>query len=64
MVSKKNAEMKACESLDEKKRLSSETSLSLVHTTENSDTLGMAGKNDLKNKFNEKWTASWAIGAV
>ena len=49
---------------NEEKRLSNETSLSLVNTTGNSETLSMAGKNDLKYKFNEKWTGSWVIGAV
>lgn len=49
---------------NDEKRLSNETSLSLVNTTGNSETLSVAGKNELNYKFNEKWTGSWVIGAV
>ena len=49
---------------DEKKRLSNETSLSLVNTTGNTETLSLAGKNELKYQFSEKWTGSWVLGAL
>ena len=48
----------------EEKRFSNETSFSLVNTTGNSDTLGLAGKNDMKYKFSEKWTGNWVVGAL
>ena len=46
------------------KRFSDEMSFSLVNTTGNSDTLALAGKNDMKYKFSEKWTGSWVAGAL
>ena len=49
---------------DEKKRLSNETSLSLVNTTGNTETLSLAGKNELEYRFSEKWTGSWVLGAL
>jgi putative salt-induced outer membrane protein len=48
----------------EEKRLSNETSISIVNTTGNTDTLSFAGKNDMKYQFNEKWTGSWVVGAI
>ncbi len=49
---------------DEKKRLSNETSFSLVNTTGNTETLSLAGKNELKYRFSENWTGSWVLGAL
>jgi len=46
------------------KRFSDELNFSLVNTTGNSDTLALAGKNDMKYKFSEKWTGSWVVGAL
>jgi putative salt-induced outer membrane protein len=46
------------------KRFSNETSLSAVSTSGNTDTLSLAGKNDMKYKFSEKWTGSWVIGGI
>lgn len=48
----------------EEKRFSNETSLSVVNTSGNTDTLSLAGKNDMKYKFSEKWAASWVLGAI
>ena len=48
----------------EDKRFSDELSFSLVNTTGNSDTLALAGKNDMKYKFTDKWTGSWVAGAL
>jgi len=39
---------------EEKKRFSNETSISLVNTTGNTDTLSLAGKKEMKYLFNEK----------
>ena len=50
------------ENLNEEKRFSNETSISLVNTTGNTDTLSFAGKNDMTYKFSEKWTGSWLVG--
>lgn len=49
---------------DENKRFSNETSLSVVNTTGNTETLSLAGKNELKYRFSEKWTSSWVLGAL
>ncbi len=46
------------------KRFSDELSFSLVNTTGNSDTLALAGKNEMKYKFTDKWTGSWGAGAL
>ena len=48
----------------EDKHFSNELSFSLVNTTGNSDTLALAGKNDMKYKFTDKWTGSWVAGAL
>ncbi len=48
----------------EEKRFSNETSFALVNTTGNSDTLAVAGKNEMKYKFTEKWTGSWVAGGL
>ena len=47
-----------------KKRFSNETSISLVNTTGNTDTLSLAGKNEMKYIFSEKWAGSWVAGAI
>jgi putative salt-induced outer membrane protein YdiY len=52
------------ENLNEEKRFSNETSISLVNTTGNTDTLSFAGKNEMAYKFSEKWTGSWLVGAI
>jgi len=49
---------------EEEKRFSDELSFSLVNTTGNSDTLSLAGKNEMKYKFTDKWTGSWVVGAL
>jgi putative salt-induced outer membrane protein len=46
------------------KRFSNEFSFSLVNTTGNSDTLALAGINEMKYKFTDKWSASWVVGAL
>jgi hypothetical protein len=38
----------------EEKRFSNETSLSVVSTTGNTDSLTLAGKNDMRYKFSDK----------
>ena len=48
----------------EEKRFSNETSFALVNTTGNSDTLTVAGKNEMKYKFTDKWTGSWVVGGL
>ena len=48
----------------EEKRFSNETSLSLVSTTGNTDSLGFAGENDMKYKFSDNWMGSWVVGAI
>jgi len=48
----------------EEKSFSNELSFSLVNTTGNSDTLAMAGKNEMKYRFTDKWTGSWVAGAL
>jgi putative salt-induced outer membrane protein YdiY len=48
----------------EEKRFSDELSFALVNTTGNSDTLALAGKNEMKYKFTDKWTGSWVAGAL
>ena len=52
------------QSAEGKKRFSNETSISLVNTTGNTDTLSLAGKNEMKYLFNEKWSGSWGAGAI
>jgi len=49
---------------EEEKRFSEELSFSLVNTTGNSDALSLAGKNEMKYKFTDKWTGSWVAGAL
>jgi putative salt-induced outer membrane protein len=46
------------------KRFSNETSFALVNTTGNSDTLTVAGKNEMKYKFTDKWIGSWGVGGL
>lgn len=48
----------------EEKRFSNETSISLVNTTGDTDTLSLAGKNEMKYLFSEKWSGSWVAGAI
>ena len=48
----------------EKKRFTNETSISLVNTTGNTDTLSLAGKNEMKYLFSAKWLGSWVAGAI
>jgi putative salt-induced outer membrane protein len=48
----------------EEKRFSNETNFALVNTTGNSDTLTVAGKNEMKYKFTDKWTGSWVAGGL
>ena len=48
----------------EAKRFSNDTSFALVNTTGNSDTLALAGKNEMKYKFSDKWTGSWVAGVL
>ena len=49
---------------EKEKRFSNETSLSAVSTTGNTDSLSLAGKNDMKYKFSDRWSGSWVIGAI
>ena len=49
---------------EKEKRFSDELSFALVNTTGNSDTLALAGKNEMKYKFTDKWTGSWVAGAL
>jgi putative salt-induced outer membrane protein len=46
------------------KRFSNETGLSVVSTSGNTDSLSLAGKNDMKYKFSDRWTGSWVVGAI
>lgn len=46
------------------KRFSNETSISLVNTTGNTDTLSLAGKNEMSYQFSKKWVGSWVVGAI
>lgn len=48
----------------EEKRFSNETNFALVNTTGNSEAFTVAGKNDMKYKFTDKWTGSWVLGAL
>lgn len=48
----------------EEKHFSNETSISLVNTTGNTDSLSLAGKNEMTYKFSDKWAASWIVGAI
>ena len=48
----------------EDKPFTNETSVSLVNTTGNTDTMSLAGKNEMKYRFNEKWSGSWVAGAI
>ena len=49
---------------EEEKRFGNVTNLSIVNTTGNSDTLAVAGKNEMTYKFTDKWTGSWVAGAL
>ena len=49
---------------NEKNRFSNETSISVVNTTGNTDTLSLAGKNEMTYNFSEKWAGSWVVGAI
>lgn len=49
---------------NDKKRFSNETSISVVNTTGNTDTLSLSGKNEMSYLFSEKWAGSWGIGAI
>ena len=46
------------------KRFSNETNFALVNTTGNTEALTVAGKNEMKYKFTDKWTGSWVVGAL
>jgi putative salt-induced outer membrane protein len=46
------------------KRFSNEADFSLVNTTGNSEALTLAGKNEMKYKFTDKWAGSWLVGAL
>ncbi len=48
----------------EEKRFSNETNFALVNTTGNSEVLTVAGKNEMKYKFTDKWSGSWVVGAL
>lgn len=48
----------------EDKRFSNETTFSMVTTRGNTDTITLAGENEMAYKFSEKWTGSWGAGAV
>ena len=48
----------------EEKRFSNETNFALVDTSGNTDTLTVAGKNEMKYKFTDKWTGSWLVGGL
>jgi len=48
----------------EEKRLTNETNFSLVNTTGNSEAFTVAGKNEMKYQFSDKWAGSWVIGAL
>jgi putative salt-induced outer membrane protein len=50
--------------VSEKKRFSNETSISLVNTTGNTDTLSLAGKNEMTYLFSENLSGSWIAGAI
>ena len=49
---------------EKEKRFSNETSLSVVSTTGNTDSLSLAGKNNMKYKFSDRWSGAWVIGAI
>ena len=49
---------------EKEKRFSDELSFAMVNTTGNSDTLALAGKNEMKYKFTDKWTGSWVASAL
>lgn len=46
------------------KRFSNETVFSMINTRGNTDTLTLAGENEMAYKFSEKWAGSWGAGAV
>jgi putative salt-induced outer membrane protein len=46
------------------KRFSNETNFALVNTTGNTEALTVAGKNEMKYKFTDKWTGSWVVGTL
>jgi putative salt-induced outer membrane protein len=48
----------------EEKRFSNEADFALVNTTGNSKVFTVAGKNEMKYKFSDKWAGSWVIGAL
>ncbi len=48
----------------QEKRFSNETIFSMVTTRGNTDTLTLAGENEMTYKFSEKWAGSWGAGAV
>lgn len=48
----------------EEKRFSNETNFALVDTTGNTEALTVAGKNEMKYKFTDKWSGSWVVGAL
>jgi len=48
----------------EEKRFSNEANFALVNTTGNTEALTVAGKNEMKYKFTDKWSGSWVVGAL
>ncbi len=52
------------EKKEEEKRFSDTAEFSLVNTTGNTDTLALAGNNEMTYKFTDKWTGSWVAGAL
>ena len=52
------------EKKEAEKRFSDAAEFSLVNTTGNTDTLALAGNNEMKYKFTDKWTGSWVAGAL
>lgn len=49
---------------NQEKRFSNETTFSMVTTRGNTDTLTLAGENEMAYKFSETWAGSWGAGAV
>ena len=48
----------------EAKRFSNEANFALVNTSGNTEALTVAGKNEMKYKFTDKWSGSWVVGAL
>lgn len=50
--------------VEKQKPFSNETTFSMVNTRGNTDTLTLAGENEMAYKFNERWVGSWGAGVV